>query len=552
MKKNCKQCGKEFEIFKEDQAFYKKMDVPEPNECPRCRMIQRFTFRNTRKLYYRKCDFSGEKIISQFHPDQPFPVYKPEYWWSDKWDGLDFGQDFDFKRPFFEQFLELKNKVPHQALFLIIGSSANSDFTNCTGYLKNCYLIFQSDYDQECLYCDLIKRSRDIVDCTISQDCELSYQCMDCVHCYNLRYSVDCENCSDSYFLKDCNACKNCIGCMNQRQKEFMIFNKQYTEEEYEKIKKDMMLETNSGIEKIQKKAEEFYKTQIHKNLKIEKVENSIGDHLYNSKNAFYCFDSSDLEDCRYCQKLFIVAKDCMDYNSWGSRAELVYQCSSCGDDIYNLKFCNTCTTRVSNTEYSIECTQSDSLFGCVGLLRKKYCIFNKQYSKEDYEVLKAKIIEHMKKTGEYGQFFPQSICPFGYNETLAYDHFPMTKEEALKQGFTWREEDSINKYLGPKVNIPETINEVNEDITKQILICDKCGKNYKIIDAELSFYKKMELPVPKNCPDCRNNLRLSRRNPLILWNRPCAKCGKEMKTSYAPERQEKIYCQSCYLKEVY
>jgi len=31
-----------------------------------------------------------------------------------------------------------------------------------------------------------------------------------------------------------------------------------------------------------------------------------------------------------------------------------------------------------------------------------KYCILNKQYSKEEYEELVPKIIEHMQKTGEW------------------------------------------------------------------------------------------------------------------------------------------------------
>jgi len=43
----------------------------------------------------------------------------------------------------------------------------------------------------------------------------------------------------------------------------------------------------------------------------------------------------------------------------------------------------------------------------------------------------------------------------------------------------------------------------------------------------------------------------MSRINPPKLWDRQCAKCGKEIKTSYSPEREEIIYCEGCYNNEV-
>ena len=31
-----------------------------------------------------------------------------------------------------------------------------------------------------------------------------------------------------------------------------------------------------------------------------------------------------------------------------------------------------------------------------------------------------------------------------------------------------------------------------------------------------------------------------------------CGTCGKEMETSFSPERKERVVCEECYLKEVY
>lgn len=50
---------------------------------------------------------------------------------------------------------------------------------------------------------------------------------------------------------------------------------------------------------------------------------------------------------------------------------------------------------------YVHNCFYSSDIFGCIGLRNKQYCIFNKQYTKEEYEKLVPKIIEHMQKNGE-------------------------------------------------------------------------------------------------------------------------------------------------------
>jgi hypothetical protein len=87
------------------------------------------------------------------------------------------------------------------------------------------------------------------------------------------------------------------------------------------------------------------------------------------------------------------------------------------------------------------------NLFGCSGLKSASYCILNKQYTKAEYEILVPKIIEHMMKISspsdegdahraggvmEWGEFFPSSMSPFGYNETVAQEYYPMTRDEVL------------------------------------------------------------------------------------------------------------------------
>jgi len=46
----------------------------------------------------------------------------------------------------------------------------------------------------------------------------------------------------------------------------------------------------------------------------------------------------------------------------------------------------------------------------------------------------------------KYGEFFPLETSPFGYNNGTAIQYFPMTKEEAEKNGYGWIEVPS-GKY---------------------------------------------------------------------------------------------------------
>lgn len=547
----CLTCKNKFEIRTWDKEFYSKIDVPEPKNCPDCRMIRRFLERNPKNLYYRNCDQTGEKTLSQYHKDHPFPVYSPTAWWGDDWDGTDYGKEFDFSRPFFEQFLELKNTVPHLALFNILGTIENSDFNNNTGYIKNCYLIAESDYNEECYYSNLLKKCNYTVDCSVCYEDELCYECIDCNKSYKLFYSKDCNNCRDSYFLENCNSCHDCIGCINQRQKQYMVFNKQLSKEEYLEWKERFQLDTNSGIQKLRETVQKFFLTQPHKAVITEQNENSSGDHLYNSKNAFQCFDSKDLEDCAYCAKLSLNVKSSMDYNSWGDNSTLIYQTSSCGDNCYNLKFCTNCTSNMRDCEYCAGCFSCSDCFGCVGLKKQKYCILNKKYSPEDYQELKLKIIQHMKNTGEYGEFFPVNICPFAYNETMAMDIAPLEKETALSKGYKWYKEGIESKTMSTTYSIPDSSSEITDQVLSETLACG-CGKNYKIISRELDFYTKLSIPLPHNCPSCRHKNRMNSRNPLKLWQKNCAKCDTPTETTYPPKKNIKIYCEKCFLEELY
>jgi hypothetical protein len=153
-----------------------------------------------------------------------------------------------------------------------------------------------------------------------------------------------------------------------------------------------------------------------------------------------------------------------------------------------------------------------------------------------------------------YGEFRPIEHSTFAYNETIAQEYFPLTKEQALKQGYSWREaETSVYKATISSSALPDNIKEAKDEIVKEIIECANCKRAYRVVSAEVTYLNKMKIALPDRCPECRYRERFALRNPIKLWHRQCMKegCKNEFETPYAPERKEKIYCESCYQQEV-
>ncbi|HEY5714684.1 MAG TPA: hypothetical protein VIT68_05020, partial [Candidatus Gracilibacteria bacterium] len=217
--KTCAVSGEKFVITDEDLAFYEKIGVPAPTLCPAERMRRRLCWRNVQNLYSRKCDGTGKTIVSHHHADQPYPVYDNRYWWSDAWDPLDYGQDYDFDHPFFEQFKALHNTVPQLAIMNDNGvNSENCLYCDDFAFGKDCYLVTGSWKTKNSMYSDNVNHGTDIFDCaSVNLQCELCYECIDCQHLYHCSFLQQSSNCSDCAFGQDLIGCRNCFGCVGLR-----------------------------------------------------------------------------------------------------------------------------------------------------------------------------------------------------------------------------------------------------------------------------------------------------------------------------------------------
>jgi len=315
---------------------------------------------------------------------------------------------------------------------------------------------------------------------------------------------------------------------------------------------KSYQLDTFSGIQRTKKEFTKFLAKFIRRFAFVINSTNCTGDCLINCKNVKDSFFAIDCEDVRFLGRGTHV-KDSYDLTPAGESVQCYEGLTQ--DHDYKVFFA-IYSLKSQELAYVENCHSSKHLFGCSGIKHGEYCILNKQYTKEEYFKLREKIIEYMKKTGEWGEFFPAKLSHFGYNETIAQEYFPLTKEEILKKGFKlW---DKIQKTTDKETlkpeNVPDSINKVDEKILDEILRCLDCGRNYKIVKNEYLFYKKHNIPIPRKCFYCRNSERIKFENPLKLWHRKCMKpgCPNEFETSYSPEREEIVYCEECYKREVY
>jgi hypothetical protein len=578
--KICQNCKNNFVIEPEDFNFYEKIKVPPPTFCPECRNIRRLCWRNEMSLYKRKCDAPGhnEIMISFYPPDEKLTVYDSKFWWGDDWDALSYGKEYDFSKSFFKQWRELYNHIPLQCLSNT--NATNSDYCNVAEDSKNSYMSSGSWKIEQTFYSNRIFFIKDSSDLYIVQNSELCYDDVICSDCYRVSYSFNCRSCVDSYFLYDCTGCTDCFGCSNLRNQSYCIWNKKLSKEEYFNRLKEYNLKDYEVIQKLKEEFKQLCLKSIHRFSTQVKTVNSTGENIVGAKNCKVCFDASgQLEDCKYIHWTKMNLKDTYDSGPGIGMGELMYEVFDTG--IGNFRNLFTSVVYSSNDiEYCFFCHGCSDLFGCIGLRNKKYCILNKQCTKEEYEILVPKIKEQMSKVPyvdkkgniyKYGEFFPSELSPFCYNETQAQDYYPKTKEKAIEMGYRWRDRKANEYETTIKAkNLPENLDDVGDNITNEVIGCPNeenhrgyCRGAYKITEDELNLYRHLGVPLPRLCFFCRHENRLKMRNPMKLWHRTCmcknethshtggGDCMNEFETSYAPERPEIIYCERCYQQEV-
>lgn len=550
--KTCTRCTNQFSLNENDLSFYQKMKVPTPNVCPDCRFKMRALFRNETTLYSgQKCALCGKGIVTMYNPKSPYTIYCYQCFNSEKWEPKNYATEYDFSRPFFDQLKEFLIRVPKITLYLTLGygENINSDYVNMASGCKNCYLVFNTGPAEELMYSRGMRKATDSSDLYFGVATERCYEAINIEECTGVTHAQNVTGCVDSHFLLNCSGLMNCFGCVNLRNKSYCIFNEQLSREAYtERIER--ILGSYEKSEEFKKQFAEFslqFPRRVNNNLKSV---DSTGDYLSECKNVRDSFEIFQSEDCRYTFASKLI-KDSIGTIGYGTNCQQLLECVATGfsNNVIGTYGAEHCT----DSMYCFYTSNCQDCIGCDSLQNGKYAVFNKEYSKEEYEKIKAHIAQELTDLGIHGLIMPPEIAPFAYNETVAQDNFPLTKEQVLALGFRWEDDIQMTKgkeTLQPE-KIPDAIQDVRDSILNEVLKCIDCERNYKITTQELQFYRKMNLPIPRRCFYCRHQARVAARGPYKFWGRNCAHCNKAIVTNYAPERPEIVYCESCYQQEV-
>ena len=199
---------------------------------------------------------------------------------------------------------------------------------------------------------------------------------------------------------------------------------------------------------------------------------------------------------------------------------------------------------------YSEFCHSSRDVFGCIGLKNAQYCILNKQYSKEEYQSIRAEIIESMKIRGEWGEFFPCELSPFAYNESIVHEYLPLPADEISKRGLRLVEKKTL--CAPEEAKVPPEHPDLSELDIGQIYKCSQTGRAFRLQKAEVELCRRLQIPLPSKAPDTRHEARMSIRAPRNLSYSDCIACGKEVTSAYASMDQSKLFCLDCYQNKVF
>ena len=337
--------------------------------------------------------------------------------------------------------------------------------------------------------------------------------------------------------------------CCNLRNKQYCIRNKQYSKEDYEKELKNTNFGSHKNLFALKKEFWDLLKNEIvhRENFNI-RTTNSVGNYLNDCDKCVNVFSWEKSQNCRN-QLRGMNTKDSIDQTfTWNTEVS--------GDNSgvfggFEIKHSVWSDGRYS--EYLDNCIEVEYCFGCVGLRKKKYCILNKQYSKNEYEKLKTQIIKNMEEKGEYGEFLPYSMGLCEYNFSSGMIYFPdLKKEEILSKGGYWSEEDLSSTDGISSLDLPGRIEETPKNISNQALICPESKYIFNISPAEYEFHKRKGFALPRLHFDLRMLKRIKKMSIIRNYLYKCFYCEKDIMAYYPPEwGYQKIACEECYKQNI-
>ncbi|MFA6131630.1 MAG: hypothetical protein WC702_00985 [Patescibacteria group bacterium] len=549
----CALTGEKWLMTDEEIGWYKKFNVPPSDISPLSRKRIIGGFMNGFQWWWQKHPATGAAVLSYVHPSSGLKVLPDQEWLTKDFSSE--GREYDAKKSFFEQFREMQVQVPLKAANNLIEpekSMALGSFGDIDSYFV---IDGKTRESMFCLFAANTERSVEIHN--VLQAVE-SYHVNDAFNVFRSQYVSDTRGTMNSVFAFIAPDCVDCFGVAIRKHKKNLFFNQPLTENEY----KEKILKIDLG----KRSAAEEWKNKYYNFLRKEIVwpvnmnfsdENSIGEYLVKARDCHYCY--ACVERPINLFHTSFTANEALD-SAFVTSASGIANCYSSVflSQTNNCRFCYS-MHKCQNMEYSFECENCENCFGCVGLQHKKFHIFNKPYSEEEYWKRVDELKVTMLERGEYGKFFPLSFSPIYFLQSASAMYWLSTEKEAKQLGAAIYDPSSADAIGETRVDInkarssndiPDSIDEIDDSWCGVPIKDEVTGRYFTFLKPEIALYKKLRVAPPNKHFIRRMAEMIQETNSAVFVDRKCDKCGKEMIVSINKTFPEKtVYCIDCFNK---
>jgi len=553
--RTCSLTGEKWNFDEREMGWCREFSVPPSKLSPNARMRTVMAFRSMYEIFWNKHAKTGDSLLSYIHPDNPIPVITDEEWHALDIDEYpEYQLEVDCGQPIISQVTELIKQVPMGAqrrwknVFNTIGVGMWD--------VEDCYLVFSTVEVKRCMYTYYaLEGSEDIMQGAFVQSTQNSFNTTRVERSHSCKVALESRDCMNCTFVFDCRNCENVFGGSNLRNAKYVFFGEQLSKDEWEKRVAEIDLSCRSIFDEYYQKFIELVEESAFPETFNINSPDCIGEYLFDCVRTTESHYSFGCTDCAY------------NYGSKNAENSVFAASTYPGSNVWmssqvwtgnNIKFSHNCGTS-QNMEYSFSCSDCDTCFGCVGLRQKKFYIFNKPYSEEEYWKKVDEIKCAMLERGEYGQFFPFEVSPNGAQFSMGAVLYDWSDEDVKKLGAPLFDPDR-GAVLAPKKgqevpplnieNVPDCIADIDaKEWVGKPFMDTGVNRRWAVVPQELAYLKSHNLPFPREHYSSRLRRQIQMLNLIETEKAECAACQKSITVHKNKTfKNRKIYCQPCYL----
>lgn len=206
------------------------------------------------------------------------------------------GQEYDFTKTFWDNFLSLFQKISLPSMIHFF-ENEKADYADVVSKSKNIYLsAYVANTNEDVYYSFGVKDGcanvfHSVLVADHSENIAMSCGVM---HSYKVFYSRYITNCSDIWFSTNLVGCVHCINCHDLENVSYAINNKVMSKEEYESQKQTILQQTHNYLTRYKElptQPKNIASTHVSGTFLVESEDVENGHFAYRLKNGRNVFN---------------------------------------------------------------------------------------------------------------------------------------------------------------------------------------------------------------------------------------------------------------------